>query len=208
MSAGSGPAPAALVFYNYLYFDGTAFIETDLYMPPGGSIRVSLGKESVKGQQGLFLQKNSSNVSTVGAWYNSNTTGTKRTFGIRYQNTGSSTAYSLNWSTDTYNFFMTQKKYGWDSTAYNVTKGSVASTVPMCIGAVQNGSAYTGRMGTFYMYDSTTQNVASYDGFDTYTPTYTLRPCTYRGFAGLWCVETGTFYGNTAGAGTLRASDS
>ena len=54
-----------------------------------------------------------------------------------------------------------------------------------------------------FVYGSDAQNVATYAGFDNYTPVATFRPCTYNGVAGMWHVEGNAFYGNTAEAGTL-----
>jgi hypothetical protein len=65
------------------------------------------------------------------------------------------------------------------------------------------GGKYTGRMSVFRIYGSDAQNATTYFELDNYPTLYTLRPCTCDGEAGMWCVETSTFYGNSAGAGTL-----
>ena len=46
-----GPSP---VFYDYLKFDCTAFIETDIQIPENGSIRAGLGSESQKIKQRIM----------------------------------------------------------------------------------------------------------------------------------------------------------
>lgn len=207
MVSGVEP-PEPPEFYDYLYFDGTAHIQTNIFIPADGSIRVPLGKETVKAQQGLFAEKNSNNAAITAVFYNSSTTSTARHFGIRYRNTSSSSANNLNFSNNTFNFFLTPKKYGWGTTAYSVTKGSATPASGLDFGFLSGSQSYTGRMGVIEIYGSDAQDVATFSGFETYTPIYTLKPCKYNGQDGLWCVETSTFYGNTAGSGTLTASNS
>ena len=205
-----GPTPSyEPVFYDYLVFDGTAYIDTDIVPPENASFRVRLGGESsgaqrcfvVGGSDGTYFGMNYYNISSSNRyWY------------IYY---GSSeavdTSHSLGISTTSYAFFLTPNNFGFGSNhTYSITKGSGVPTGGIVLGSTvgHSGNPYTGTMGIFRIYGSNAQNVTTNTGFDSYTPVYTLRPCTYGEEAGMWCVETSTFYGNTAGAGTLTVSNS
>lgn len=201
---GSQPQPQP-VFYDSLVFDGIAYIETDIVPAANSSFAVRLGNETLKAGQRLFTAPTS--VGYIGAILSpANTTSTRRYFTIYY---GTSSALNssryLAWTYDTYGFFLTPKRFGWGSTSYTITKGNNNANGGLVIGQSSSlsGQPYTGTMGDFKIYGDDAQNVSSYSGFSSYTPTYTLRPCTYNGEAGLWCVETNTFYGNTAGSGLL-----
>jgi hypothetical protein len=205
-SSASGPAPIAPEFYNYLYFDGTAYVNTDYYLPKLCSIRVSLGYESKKVAQRVFMANGSS--AYISFIYGSATTSTNRRINIYYGSTSNlSGVRNLSFSHTTFGFFLTPKCYGWGNSSYTISKGSGHPTDAFQIGGWGSGQPFTGRMATIRIYGSDAQNVSSDDGFDSYTPVATFRPCTYNGDAGLWCVETSTFYGNTAGAGTLTVSN-
>lgn len=196
------PIPAGVVFYDWLVFDGTAYIETGITPPADASFLVRLGNETVKGSQRCFICPTQSGY--IGMNYANVTT--SRTFNIYYgQASAVSSNRTLAFSTTTYNFFLTPKRFGWGSTAYTITRGAENAASPLILGsnASHNGQPYTGAMGEFKTYGSDAQNVTNANDFSSYTPVYTLRPCTYNGEAGMWCVETSTFYGNTAGAGTL-----
>ena len=210
IAAGGSPTPPpptpTPVFYDYIIFDGTAYIETDIVPPADASFNVKMGNETLKSQQRLFLC-NGTNA-YFGALLSSNTSATKRYFAVYYGATtaGSSNQKSNNFSTAIYNFFLTPKRFGWGSTdSYTYTKGAGTPTGGLVIGdnTSHSGQAFTGEMQTFYVYDSDAQNCTKAADFSSYTPKYTLRPCTVNGEAGIWCEETSKFYGNTAGAGTL-----
>ena len=113
------------------------------------------------------------------------------------------------WSTPRYDIFLTPNKFGYGGTVVNITRGGYVPDGALVRGqnAAHSGQAYTGKMKTFYVYGDDAKNVANVSGFANYTPVATLRPCTYNGEAGLWCVEKNKFYGNTAGAGTLTATN-
>lgn len=195
-------------FYNYLIFDGVANIQTDLFVPSDGSIRVSLGKETNKAPQSIFGAVKDGTGFVFGAILNSNTTTTARYFSVRYNHT-SSTTRQLAFSYDTYGFFLTRKYFGWGDSFSTGNPGNTVPDIALNFGsAYSTYNRYSGRMGTVYIYNSATQNVNKYSDFSSYTPVYTLRPCIYNGEVGFWCDETSTFYGNTAGEGQLTVSNS
>ena len=206
----SGEEPNPLVFYNKILFDGVAYIETDITPPEDASFRVNLGNETSKAAQRVFMVP-AENGTIIGVYYGNNTTSTRRYFSIYY---GASSAVStttyLAWSTTTYSFWLTPNRFGWGNTANSITKGSNKPSGNLVIGynASHSGNPYSGEMGLFRIYGSDAQNATSAsDLYDNYTPVYTLRPCTYNGEPGLWCVETSKFYGNSAGAGTLTVAN-
>lgn len=193
----------APVFYDRLVFDGTAYIDTDIRCSNGQSFNVWLGNETVKAAQRVFLMACGQNT-TLGLLYTSVTNTSNRRMGIYYASSvQGSRQYA--WTNTTYNFFMTPKRYGWNNSSYTLSKGTYSVQSDLFIGtnSAHSGQAYSGEMGTFYIYGSDAADVTSPSGFSSYTPVYTLRPCTYDGAAGFWCVETSKFYGNTAGSGTL-----
>ena len=197
------------VFYDYLVFDGTAYIETDIVPGADDSFRCGFGSETQRVAQRMFMVE-CTNSAMTGVVLNSSTNNTKRQFSQYYGSTSSlSSNRTLNFSYNRFAFFLTPKRMGWGSTAYTQTKGNNTPTGGLIIGSnvAHTGQPYTGSIGIFRIYGSDAQNVSSDSGFNSYTPVYTLRPCTYNGEAGLWCVETNKFYGNTAGAGTLTASN-
>ena len=209
IAAGGGepPTPPVIepVFYDRLVFDGTAYIDTDIIPDANASYKTTLGNESSKVAQRILTVKDSSST-LIGAILNNSTSATNRCFSIYY---GSSSALStdktLAWTTSEYNFFLTPKRFGIADSVYSITKGNRTPAGGIVIGSnyQHSGNPYSGDTSTIFVYGSDAQNVETFAGFDSYTPAYTLRPCTFNGEAGLWCVETSTFYGNTAGSGTL-----
>lgn len=213
MAAGGGsptpPTPPGPViepvFYDRLVFDGTAYIDTDIVPDLTMSYRVAIGNEAQKKAQRYFFVA-TEDSGFIGATLNSSTNSTNRCFTIYY---GSSSALSSNktigFSNASLGFFLTPNRFGWGTLSYTITKGNSEPTGPLVIGASSNhsGQAFTGRIGYFRIYGSDAQNCAENGDFDSFTPIYTLRPCTYNGEAGMWCVELQKFYGNTAGAGSL-----
>ena len=198
--------PSEPVFYSGLVFDGTAYIKTDIIPPANSSFVVPLGNETLKSGQRLFLAPTS--VGQIGAIVSpGNSTATNRFFSIYYGTSQTvSTNRSLAWSTSTYNFFLTPQRFGWDSTSFTFTKGSNNATGGLVIGQNSSGSGqpYTGTVRNYFkIFGSDAQNVTTFSGFESYTPLYTLRPCLFEGEAGLWCVESRKFYGNSAGSGAL-----
>lgn len=208
MLAGSGPTPPPVVtpvYYNYLVFDGTAYIESNYVFPSGGSMRCLFGHETSKAMQRIFFCEGGGGYIAFAIGGGSNST--RRQMVPYYDSTSylASNRY-LNWSYSTYGLFMTQNRFGWGNTAYAYSKGSTHPTGGICFGG--GGSApFTGAMQTFYVYGSDTASLTTYAAFENYTPVATFRPCTYNGVAGLWYVEGNTFYGNTAGSGMLTAAD-
>lgn len=207
VNQAAGVAP---IFYRRLVFDGTAYIDTDIIPAEGSSFRVILGNETSKVAQRIFSVPCISGAQ-IAVILNSNTTSSRRYFSVYYGGTSSASSNRyLGWTNDEYSFFLTSKRFGWGSASYTFTKGSNNPSSGLIIGtnSSRSGTVYTGDIGVFRIYGSETENVSSDSGFNSYTPNYTLRPCTYNGEAGLWCDETNKFYGNTAGAGTLTVLDS
>ena len=205
-AAGSTPPGTTPVFYDRLVFDGTAYIDTDIVPPDMSTFIVRLGNETVKAAQRGF-SFGGTNSTYYGAQLSSSTTSTNRVFQIYYGSSSSvSSNRSLAFSNANYSFFLTPHRFGFGNTGYAITKGSgvPSSGVSLGTNAGHSGQPYTGTMGAFRIYGSDAQNATTFSEIETnYTPIITLRPCTYGGVPGMWCVETSTFYGNTAGAGNL-----
>ena len=204
------PTPPGVVFYDYLYFDGTAYIDTDLVPPENASFRCNFGKETTKGAQRYFGAA-AANSSATNTFLNNNTNSTNRNFTVYYQSSSSvTTSKTLAFSYSTFSFFLTPSRVGIGANTYTFTGGANAHSGGLVFGSnsSHSGNPYTGRMTRFRVYGSDASGCTSYSDFDNYTPVYTFLPCTYNGEAGFWCEETSTFYGNTAGSGTLTASDS
>lgn len=203
-----GPTPAP-VFYDRLVFDGTAWILTNLVIPTDGSIRCTEGGETRKAQN-LWYTDRGTGEGSIRLYWGGNTNSGR----IQPMPLYRSTSYlfnNKNYSTSATErgVFQTCKGMGFDTTNYTYTKGNLPAPNPLYIGGMEGSSVdpFTGYLKTVYIYDDTTQNVTTYSGFDNYTPVYTLRPCLYGGKAGLWCVETSAFFGNSAESGTLTVSN-
>lgn len=196
-------------FHSRLVFDGIAYIDTDIIPEALASYRVRLGGETLKAAQRLFVVR-AANATQIGAILGDATTTTDRRFSIYYgASSPVATGRMLSWNHTNYGFFLTPKRYGWGDSVVTFTRGSNAPSEPLRIGQnyALSGQPYTGKMDEFCIYGSDAQEVTTYAGFSSYTPAYTLRPCIYHGEAGFWCVETGKFYGNSAGAGVLSVED-
>lgn len=194
------------VFYTYLKFDGTAMIQTDYVLPSGCSLRVPTGWESQKKAQTLFVSKGG--TGRISVIYGGATSTTRRQVVPCYDSASAlATNRYLNFTYTSFLFFMTSKRFGWGTTSYTYTKGSVHPTDGICFGGGGATAAFTGAMRTFEVYGSETQDLTNANAFDNYTPIATFRPCIYNGEAGMWHVEENKFYGNTAGSGTLIATD-
>ena len=197
------------VFYQRLKFDGTAFIQTDIPMPPNGSIAVPLGNESKKVYQVVFNFKPSPGDGNIRFSLGTQTNSSRRQLVPQYDSTSNLlTNTYLNFTYQTYNFFMTPKGMGTGDSFHSFTKGSSHPSGGLCLGFNYDTSAsttqrYTGTAGYIRIFNSDAQDENRYTNLANYTPHRTLRPCLYGGQAGLWCVETNTFYGNSAGAGVI-----
>lgn len=201
---GGSPTPPGPViepvFYDYLIWDGVAKIDTTYTPPELFSIRMELGAETNKAAQRVFRVQGGGYVSMI---YGSATTSTNRSLSIYYGKTSSPSTGTRAFSSSLY-FWLTPNKWGWGNTANSYTRGSLpAPTGGITFGGWESGNPYSGKMSVIRIWDSTAQNASSYDGLANYTNVATFRPCTYNGEAGLWYVEGSTFFGNTAGAGTL-----
>lgn len=202
------PTPPGVVFYDRLVFDGTAYIETNYVLPVNCSILVNVGYESRRISQRVFRSQGGGGYILLS--YGGSTSGTKRQLVVFYDSSSAlaSTQY-VNFSYDSFSFFMTPNHYGVGNSAFSYTKGNSHPTGGIVFGDGIGGQAFTGRMSSFKVYDSTAANVTSASELENnYTPIATFRPCTYNGEVGLWYVEGNQFYGNTAGAGTLTVSNS
>ncbi len=207
--AAGGIAP---VFYDYLVFDGTAYIDTDIVPSNDASFLGNFGTETLTGSgagQRLFLVPATGSTQTGVIISPSQSTSTYRYFSMYYGSNALGGNRRNYWSTTRYDIFLTPNKFGYGGTVVNITRGGYVPAGALVIGqnAAHSGQAYTGRIKTFYVYGDDAKNVANVSGFANYTPVATLRPCTYNGEAGLWNVETSKFYGNTAGAGTLSVAN-
>lgn len=204
MLAGGSPTPPGPVvepvFYDRLVFDGVAKIETTFVLPENFSIRVSLGNETNKAAQRVFRATGDGGY--VALIYGSATTSTNRALQIYYDSTSSNDNTTRAFSSSLY-FWMTPKKWGYGNTARSYTKGNAHPTGGLVFGGWDSGNPYSGTMGDILVLGSDAQNATSFSDLLNYTPVATFKPCTYNGEAGLWLVETSTFFGNTAGAGTL-----
>lgn len=210
--SGGGPAPVIEpVFYDYLYFDGTAYIATNYILPATCSIRCAIGMETTKGNQ-LVFGAYGTNGGYTAIVYGNNTSSTRRQV-VPYYDSSSALATNryLEFSYQTLALFLTPKRFGWGSSSYAIAKGSVHPDGALHLGSTGGSSTwskFTGRFGILRVYGSDAQNVSSDAGFNSYTPIATFRPCTYDGVAGMWYVEGNTFLGNSASSGTLTASNS
>ena len=211
-NAGTGSfvlGPDVLQFYDYLTFDGTAYIQTDLLLPENGSVRTYLYNMTKK-QCGIFRALDNSNNMVFGLEVGGSDANNHR-FNIRYYKTTNDDSGAYAWGN--YNsgqVYMTSSRCQVPGRLKIFTKGSVMPTKGIQLVYARNnasGNIFKGSMSTFHIYGSDTQSVTSWAAFEGFTPVYTLRPCTYYGEAGMWCVETNTFYGNSASSGTLTVSN-
>ncbi len=205
-AGGTGPRPR---FYDYLIFDGTAYIDTDIIPDANASFRVYLGSEKNKAAQRIFGLATEPAVTTT-VFYTSNTTSTQRNLSWYYASGSSLASRQLAFSTSGYSLFMTPKRGGYNTTASSFTKGGNTPAGALVIGhnGSHSGNPFSGKMSFFRIYGSDAQNATdASDLLNNYTPQYTLKPCVYNGEAGYWCVENGKFYGNSAGSGTLTVSN-
>lgn len=206
----AGAEPSPLIFYARLIFDGTAYIETTYALPSNCSIRVSIGSETSKTAQQVFGAIGT-NGGAIGLIYGGGTNTTKRQ-PVPYYDSSSyivSNKY-LNWSYTGFGYFMTPSCFGWGDSASSYTKGSLHPDGGIQFGVFNTQSStkkFTGKMGQIHIYGSDASGVTTFNGFDNYSPVATFRPCTYNGVPGLWYVEGSTFFGNSAGLGTLAVSN-
>ena len=195
------------VFYDRLVFDGTAYIETNYVLPANCSIGGNFGYETQKIAQRVFRSQGGGGYILL--TYGGSTSSTRRQL-VLFYDSASALVNNLyvNFTFDSYSFFMTPTKYGIGETASTYTKGNSHPTGGIVFGDGIGGQAFTGRMGIFKVYDSTAAGATSaIDLENNYTPVATFRPCTYNGEAGMWYVEGNQFFGNTAGAGNLTVAN-
>lgn len=217
MVAGGSPTPPGPViepvFYPYLKFDGVAYIDTDYVLPQDCSIRVTIGNESNKAAQRVLFAGSSASAGDggIGIIYGGSTSSASRQMLPYYDSkTQLASDKTINFTTTSFGFFMTPFRYGWGTLSYTYTKGSYHSASPLVFGSMSNhsGNPYSGVLRQVRIYGADAKNATKNADFDNYTPIATFKPCTYQGVTGMWYVEEGKFYGNTAGAGTLVALNS
>ena len=203
------PTPTILpVFYDNLNFDGVAYIETDLLLPQDGSVLISCyfgTTESRKPQRifdvggliGAVLDSRTDSQARYESFFYGDTTATQLSTKL-YWNSGASLE-----------LFLTPNYGGFGSFKTNITKGANIPNSPLVIGqnTISPEQALAGTLRKCRIYDSSAQNVSNTSGFSSYTPVYTLVPCTYDGEPGLWCEEENKFYGNSNSTGTLTVSN-
>lgn len=197
-------------FFSYLHFDGSSYIVTDIIPPADCSFRVRV-REAMKSSQ-MYFECNGANSALFGIELNNDTNTSMRAFTAFYGRSStvvSGTTKTLTWSgVPTYQLWLTCKRLGTGSTSVTFTKGNEIPSGGIVIGqsAGLNGVPYKGSMQQFRIYGDETQNVTTATDFSSYTPVITLRPCVFRGEAGMWYVEGNKFYGN-AGVGILTANN-
>lgn len=202
----AGGEPPAPVFYDRLVFDGTAYIDTDIVLTGQNSLRVSLGNETLKAAQAICSCQTTNGRIMMN--YGSNTSATKRNINIWYDGAGTASLGSgdVGFSVSRFSVALTPSMFMYytENKSFSGAGNGVGSG-PLTIGnTYTHGSqSYTGQMGIFYIYGADAKNVTLQSQFNSFTPVYTLRPCTYNGEAGIWCVETSRFYGNSAASGAL-----
>lgn len=208
---GGSPTPPPTpqpVFYDRLVFDGTAWIHTDLFIPTDGSIAFAgVGYEAQKVGQHILKLTSGTGAMRTAFYETGNTSNTYRVLAWRYADSSNQRTYNTTWSgSPAVNLWMTPFLAGAGNSSAAITAGSDYPVNSMDIGGPSTSSSqicFTGRAGILRIFDDTAKNAANWSELIAFTPVYTLKPCTYLGEAGLWCVETSTFYGNSAGAGQL-----
>lgn len=197
-----GPKP---VFYNYLLFDGTAYIDTDIIPNTDFSFDATIGYESLNAAQRIYGVPSTSG--SIRVFQSSSTNDTNRYFTIYYGSDSSLLSRSVARYYPSVAYFNTPKIMGWGDSTEAFTKGNGVPNGPITIGqdATHSGQPFTGLLGTIQLFGQDAQDATTHANLITYTPTNTLRPCTYDGESGLWNVEEGKFYGNSASSGTLIA---
>lgn len=195
---GNG-TPPGVVYYDRLVFDGVAYIETSFSLPANSSMRFIFGNETRMAGQSIFSVL--TNGYYVAMLLGGQTTASIRQIAAWYDSSSNVKSFTENRASSSLSLFLTPKRMGYGSTSYSFTKGGTHPTGGIRFGIGAN--PYTGELGTFSVYGDDAQNVTTYDGFDSFSPVAILRPCTYNGTPGLWYVEGNTFFGNTAGSGTL-----
>lgn len=211
MLGGGGPTPPPApqpVFYEKLVFDGTAYIETDIVLPEDCSFMCQIGGETLKAAQQVYRAEGGDGKTLFS--YGGNTNNTNRQFVCYYDSSSylSPANKTLAFSYSSFWWHQTPKGFGNGNNFYSYTKGNLHPTGHLCIGYGLNGTGqpFTGWMDGLRIYGSDAQNAQGVTALNQYTPVYILRPCLYGGEAGLWNVQTNTFYGNSAGAGSLAVA--
>lgn len=209
IASGGSPTPPGVVFYDRLVFDGTAYIDTDITIPTDASFRITVGGETAKSAQRVFgiACANSGGTSVI---LSGQTNNTKRVVNAYYQSYSAVSSKDLAWTYEQYTIVLTPKRFGFGNSTDLITKGSDAFIGGIVFGSTgtHSGNPFTGKMGESRIYGSEAQNATgSSELWNDYTPVFTFKPCTYNGNAGMWCVETSTFYGNSAGSGSLTVQN-
>lgn len=200
--------PSGVKFYDRLSFDGTAYIDTGITPADNSSYSANFGDETMKSPQRLFRVATGSTYQ-IAVFLSSSTSSTNRNFSVYYGGPAITGNHSIAFSTARYNIFLTPNRFGYGSTVRAITKTANAPTEHLFIGqtSLLSGQPFTGSMGTFCIHGSDASGATTFAGLSEYTPTKTLQPCRYNGADGLWNIEDGTFLGNSAGSGTLSATN-
>ena len=144
------------VFYDYLVFDGTAYIQTDIIPSSLASYLGNFGNETLTGAgagQRMFIVPATSNQ-TGFIISPSSSTNTYRQFSVYYGSTATSGNKRLNWTTKQYDVFLTPSRCGYANSVVSITKGNGTPNAGLCLGQnpKSTGQAYTGKMGIFKVY--------------------------------------------------------
>lgn len=209
LTVGQAAGNILPVFYDYLIGDGVAFIDTGMLMPENGSLSGLFGWETRKqGGQNLFGAFDVGGGET-GVVFGGATSSTNRQFVAYYDKNSYVATITLRFAYSSYGAFMTPKRFGYGNQSSTYTKGSLRPTSTVKIfGGYPTYTSFSGALsGNFCIYGSDAQDATTYAALTAFTPIATFRPCTYDGQAGLWCVETSTFFGNAAGSGSFIAAN-
>lgn len=206
---GGSPTPPPTPtpeYYSRLVYDGTAYIQTDLLIPTDGSIEIrQAGYETTKDSR-IIMRQNLNGAIRTAIYITGNSTATNRNVAWRYTKSSNQRNTNFTWSgAPQLNYWLTPFIAGAGTNTGSITAGTDIPNEGVSFGgpATSSNLVFTGRHGIICIYGADAKNATSLTDLRTYAPVYTLKPCTYLGEAGLWCEETSTFYGNSAGAGTL-----
>lgn len=213
MMMAQGIGAVSPVYYSYLVGDGVAYVDTGYTLPENASMAAMLGHETRKASQCMFAAGYEAS-GTTGIIMGGGTNTSSRQFVAFYDSTAYNGYTNLSFSYSEYGMWITPNRFGYGGVSKTFTKGSARPQYNLFVFAgINSGSSsyppFTGALvGDFCVYGPDAASVTNFDGFASFTPIATFRPCTYNGEAGLWYVEENRFCGNAAGSGSLIATNS
>lgn len=205
---GGGATP---VLYENLICDGTAYINTNYYLPENCVILARIGDETRKASQCIYGAGYADGTAGVtGAVMTTETTTSARKIAAYYDSAASLETINVKFSYPQYDLFQTQNRIGTGSSAQSAWKGSVRPTAPLQIfNGVLSGVDYppfSGKLRDGLFIFGSEANNSSEDGIINKIPVASFVPCTYNEQAGLWYVEENRFLGNAAGSGAFSVN--